>query len=450
MTIKSRISLSISIFFSILLGVLSFFIIYNYSEYRREEFKDRLRERAYTGIRMMLDMKKVDNSLLALVDSTSGGSLHNESLLIFDSNAKLCYSSVRDAAVEWSAEDIKKLRASATLFKEEGDSEVYGMFYSGSQRQYYVIVSAHDVFGKRKLEYLLVLVITSYVIFIIATWIFTFTLVKQQLKPLDNLYGRMNAINDLNIYQSQPVGVVSDNEVDLLGEEFNLMMNRIAEVYHQQKDFTAHASHELRTPLLRLSAKLENRMLTAPPTEDAFLRGMLQDITHINELIEALLLLTSAGRENAAPPNQIRIDEILFYALETVSKQFPDVRVELTVDEKIMQSEEHLTVRAQRAWLEIAFANLLRNAYLYGEDKTIGVMFGINDRGTFIEITNNGPLLSLLEQQNLFQPFMRGANAMHTKGLGIGLTIVQRVLRASGFHISYSSSTNVNSFRVQM
>ncbi|MDZ4668775.1 MAG: hypothetical protein SGJ00_12970 [bacterium] len=284
MTIKSKISLYISLFFSILYGLTSVFIIDSFSNFRKEEFKERLNEKALLSIRLLVDVKEIDNNLLKVIDQYTINKLYNEKTLIFDAKYNLIYSSLDDTKINWNIADLKQLKESKDFFKKEGKNEIYGVFYDSNNEDYYALISANDSYGKRKLSYLISLLLFSGVGFIIITWLITFYIIKKQLLPLNIFHKKIKEINVLNMQTSVRSRSDSKNEIDLLGKEFNSMMLRISDAYLKQKEFTANASHEFRTPLTRMMAQIENHLNIASPEEQVFLKNILNDVGQLTKV----------------------------------------------------------------------------------------------------------------------------------------------------------------------
>ena len=449
MTIKHKITLYSSLFFSGFYALITLFIVLSFAYFRAEEFKERLNEKALTTIRLLLDVKEVDNDLLKIIDQNSIHKLYDEKTLVFDETFNLIYSSLDDTKINWSINDLELLKAEGSFFKKDGENEIYGIKHLNNGKQFYAIVSANDNYGKSKLRYLTTIVIITFLVFLLATWLFTFTLIKRQLKPLDEFHENISQINDLHIERQLVTKENSKNEIDLLSIEFNQMMDRITEVYNLQKDFTAHVSHELRTPLLKLSAQVENQMLKQNGHNDAFLKNMMQDIAQLNELINSLLLLTKNSANNTNGYEPIRIDEVLYTVFEKITTDFKDLSIDFSIEESVAESPEILEIKASTNLLEIAFSNLIKNAYLYSDNKRVQVKIYQNDRQLMLGIYNTGASISANADDILFKPFKRGKNVADSKGLGIGLTIVKRILTNFGFSIEYAYTNNTHQFLIK-
>jgi two-component system OmpR family sensor kinase len=68
-----------------------------------------------------------------------------------------------------------------------------------------------------------------------------------------------------------------------------------------------------------------------------------------------------------------------------------------------------------------------------------------------VQVVNNGPTLSDEDSSQVMQPFYRGKNALNanTKGFGLGLSIVTRILFAHQGLVEYDAPTpNTNRFTV--
>lgn len=449
MTLKNRISLLVSLLFTILFGLASTVIFILYSNYRKEEFRDRLEIKALSNIKLLVNVKQVDNQLLKIIDQNSINKLYDEKTLVFDSNYKLIYSSIDDAKINWSVDDLKYLKKNKTFFKQQGDYEVYGVFYDTNDKDFYALISATDNYGKKKLLFLRYTLIISYIFFTCVCWILTSFMVKKAMNPLHAFHQKIKNINENNL-DTRIESKSTKNEIDLIADEFNFMMDRIELSYQKQKEFTAHASHELRTPLSRMTSQIENAMAEPElqPKDKSFLNSILDDVNHLSELINSLLILSKIDNRKADHHEVQRIDEILFSSIEKINKAFPDFVILFEMEESD-DLDTALEVKGNRNLLEIALTNILKNACVYSDNKQAKVKISTDHHHLIISVSNTGETLNEEEQKNLFQPFMRGRNSKGTSGFGLGLRIVQRILILHKANITYSlSNINTNLFQL--
>ena len=447
MTIKSKISFYISILFTILFGVVCIIIITLSSNFRKQEFEERLNEKAVNTIKLLTEVKQFDKNLLKIIDQNTVNQLYDEKTLVFDEDFNLIYSSLDDTKIDWTIEDLEYLKKNKSFFKKHDTNEIYGFFYDTNYKDYYALVSANDNYGKRKLNFLIYLLIGAYLFFTALTWILTFYIIRKQLIPLQNFHKKISEINILNLETSLETESDSKNEINLLSNEFNFMINRISDAYQKQKEFTSQASHELRTPIARISAQIENQLQNTDEKTKVVLKTIFSDIDQLNELINSLLILSKIDSKNSKSIEKTRVDEALYESIQKVNTQFKDFKINLIFDESETLFDL-LEIKGNQKLLEIAFSNLLKNAYLYSDDKTAKVEIKIEEGRLVLKISNSGKTLTSTEQKNLFQPFMRGKNALKSNGLGLGLRIVNRILNVYGYTIRYTSTENSNTFQI--
>lgn len=450
MTLKNRISLLVSLLFTILFGLASTVIFVLYSNFRKEEFRDRLEIKALSNIKLLVNVKEVDEDLLKIIDQNSINKLYNEKTLVFDSHFKLIYSSIDDAKINWSVEDLKYLKQHKTFFKQQGDYEVYGVFYDTKDKDFYALISATDDYGKRKLLFLRYTLIVSYIFFTCICWVLTSFMVKKAMNPLGLFHQKIKNINENNL-DTRIASKSNKDEIDLIANEFNFMMDRIEISYQKQKEFTAHASHELRTPLSRITAQIENT-IADPATSikgKTFLTTILSDVNHLTELISSLLILSKIDNNKSNENNEVqRMDEILFSVIENLKRSFPEFVISFEIEES-ENLDTALEVHGKKNLLEIALMNVLKNACVYSDNKQASVKISTNENQLVISVFNIGKTLSETEQKNLFQPFMRGENSKGTSGFGLGLRIVNRILMLHKSSITYSiPEENINLFQL--
>ncbi|MBP4142252.1 HAMP domain-containing histidine kinase [Flavobacterium sp. P4023] len=447
MTLNNRISLLVSLLFTVLFGLASTLIFILYANFRKEEFRDRLEVKALSNIKLLVNVKKVDKQLLKMIDQNTINKLYNEKTLIFDSNYRLIYSSIDDAKINWSVNDLKYLKTHKTLFKQQGNYEVYGIFYDTNYEDYYALISATDDYGKRKLLYLRFILIISYIVFTAICWVLTSFTVKKIMHPLGIFHQKIRNINANNLDSRVEVRS-KKNEIDLIASEFNFMMDRIEISYQKQKEFTAHASHELRTPLSRITSQIENNIALKETDQNAknFLNTILGDVNQLTELINSLLILSKLENKKYENKEIYRLDEILFTAIEKLNKIFPDFVILFEMEESD-NLDSLLEITGNKKLLEIAISNILKNAFTYSDNQQAIVKIKVDGEQLIISVSNTGRTLTAKEQKNLFQPFMRGENANGTTGFGLGLRIVQRILTLHNSKILYKNpEENTNLF----
>jgi len=161
-----------------------------------------------------------------------------------------------------------------------------------------------------------------------------------------------------------------------------------------------------------------------------------------------LLILSKIDNRNTENIEVQRLDEILFSSIEKINKTFPDFVILFEMEESD-DLDTALEIKGNKNLLEIALTNILKNAYIYSDNKQAKVKISTDHYHLIISVSNTGSTLSEEEQKNLFEPFMRGKNSKSTSGFGLGLRIVHRILTVHRVNIIYSTpNINTNLFQL--
>jgi signal transduction histidine kinase len=108
-------------------------------------------------------------------------------------------------------------------------------------------------------------------------------------------------------------------------------------------------------------------------------------------------------------------------------------RAESTLD---LHLDEGLTGRWDRLRLDQVVTNLLQNAIKYGQGGRIrlslrrAVDHGTSPPTALLEVEDHGIGISPADQRRIFGRFERAVSSRHYGGMGVGLFIVDRILKA--------------------
>lgn len=447
MSVKTKLIILIGALLTLLFISSAFIVEYLYSEFRKDEFKKRLEEKALTYVKLLIEVKEVDSNLLKIIDKNSIAKLYDEKLVIFNTNWSKIYESPNSLDIKLNNFEISELKKNKTLYKESQSNELIGISYQTNGQEYFVLVSANDKYGKKSLDYLIVLLLFSTVILSITGWLLTTYSVKRYLNPLKKLHSTVSRINANDLHERLKENRNTNNEIDLLTIEFNQLLSRLEDAYQKQKTFTSHASHELKTPLSRIILQLENLVRNSTEEQKLKINDIIQDAENMSNLINSLLILAKVNSNKTIEFKSERIDELIFEVLEELKAEIKEFRIEFYIAESEALFDL-MEVSVNKELLKISFYNLLKNAYCYSENGLVITNLRIENERLILEIINDGEVLDESDQLNLFLPFSRGKNSMNISGVGIGLVIVKRILDYHEFKINYSSENNRNHFNI--
>ncbi|AZA48403.1 HAMP domain-containing protein [Chryseobacterium carnipullorum] len=450
MSLKRKIALTISVAFSLLFAMVMAVIYMSFNDFRRDEFKERFRQRLEFTSHFISKSKDFEEEAPVFFNENSDNILLNETILIFNSDKELIYSTIKDRNVTWDSALLKELDERKIIYTEKTVPEIYAALRNINGENYYILTSAFDTNGKSKLEYLKYLLITAYVMSTLLIGFFSYYFMGQFLRPLEDLNTEISEVTAHKLTKQIPVQE-SNDEINVLAKSFNTMIARLDDVFQSQKDFTASASHEIRTPITRMAFQLENliKFEEHSPETLSSLKQIQRDVYQLSDLTNSLLLLTKFDKENIQSIyEEVRIDEVIFEAFEAVEKSYPTLKLDFLISEETSENGL-LTIGGIHSLLVIVFINLFKNAAVYSDDTEVDVLITENSDQLIVDVMSHGNTIPEEEQAKLFEAFMRGNNSQNISGSGLGLRIVKRILEYHGAMIIYSSpEENLNKFIV--
>lgn len=426
----------------VILQLVSFSVIYAlYADYKRDEFHDRLTQKAIATNRLLMDVKEIDQHLLRVIDRNTIHALYDEKVLIFDTSYRLIYSSIDDQSIKYSKELLTRIRHEKTIRFTHDEYDVVGVFIKENGKESIVLVSANDDFGKRKLRNLFYILLFSFIASAIITALISYFYAKQVFHPVDVLNAQINRITESRLNERVP-GYKHGSELSQLANNFNKMLDRLEQAFIVQKSFIQHASHELRTPLANLIASCEaalNKELTNEQYRELIV-SLNEEHRNLVTLTNALLLLSKyeSIKDDVEWPDT-RLDEVLFSTIETAQERYPAHHIHFDFS-ALPENDSALVVKANEVLLHTALLNLVTNACHYGTGGHIYIRLSSDEQQITITVSNTGPLIDDKEIPFLFHPFFRGENAAHKKGYGLGLAITQRIVTLHGGTINYTKN----------
>jgi predicted permease len=94
---------------------------------------------------------------------------------------QLIYSSIDDVTINWTKDDLLKIKKEKLTFKRSKEYDILGINSRYNNADYYVLISAEDQYGNTKLANLKYILLTAFFISTILVWILSFYLSKKVL-----------------------------------------------------------------------------------------------------------------------------------------------------------------------------------------------------------------------------------------------------------------------------
>jgi two-component system sensor histidine kinase BaeS len=238
-----------------------------------------------------------------------------------------------------------------------------------------------------------------------------------------------------------------DDEIRAIARALNRLAATLQHEEELRKESVADLSHELRTPVMGLLARIEAAQDGVLSDESANLSAMHEEADRLSILLGDLSALADAERPGLLLTRE-RIDlaAVAEAQWDLFGGRFAEKHISLADD------FQPAVVDGDRGRLEQIVVNLLSNALRYtdaGGRVRIGVRPAAGD--AILEVADTGIGIPADDVPHVFTRFWRGEKSRSRAkgGAGIGLSIVQELVRAHGGSITVESRPGAGSvFRV--
>ena len=230
------------------------------------------------------------------------------------------------------------------------------------------------------------------------------------------------------------------DSLDQLARSVNGALDEIGRLVGEIRGVGDAIAHDLRTPLSRLRARLELHR-TYPDGSDANLviEHTLSDLNRTLTIITALLRIgeIESGRRRAGfqPVDIGEVCDEIFDLYEPLAEAKP---VSLA-----WQAGTTTTLLADRELLLEALANLVENAIKFtppGGRVTLALVQGA--QGCTIRVSDTGPGVPESERAAILGRFYRSDPRRARPGHGLGLSIVDAIVRLHGFALAIGGDSS--------
>lgn len=231
-----------------------------------------------------------------------------------------------------------------------------------------------------------------------------------------------------------------DGEIGRLCETINDMARELRRTEQMKNEFISSVSHELRTPLTSIKGWIET-LSHLSPEEEMYARGMdiiTRETQRLYNMVEELLDFSRL--QSGVKLNFQRLDLVAEVSDAALMMQARIQQQGLRLEYE--EPQLPLPVLADPARLRQVFVNVLDNAVKYSTPgHAIYIDLLQDGESAFVEIRDEGRGIAPEDLENVRQKFYKGRNAV--QGSGIGLAMVDEILRAMDGELSIASQLGV-------
>ena len=321
-----------------------------------------------------------------------------------------------------SYEEIKK---NAQLLGVDEDWQLYS--YHGFK--YFYFTPKNDRFlikdtiqHSSKSQYIILLSILLNIVFFLF-YIFLINKLKPLIKLKENIldFGKGN----LDIDTSKN----GYDEISEVSNEFNNAIIQIRNLTNSRNLFLRNIMHELKTPItkgLLISNMMEDSKYKESLKKAFFrLEYLLREFARIEEFTSRNMLIQK---------EKFRVVDIIDHSLDILLSDIGSIEIEV---------KENIVAEVDFELFALTIKNLLDNAIKYGKGKPKVIL-----ENNTLYIQNKGLQLpqKIEEYNKAFNRKYENSNS----GLGLGLYIVNSILKAHDLELNYHFEGEVNTFSIKL
>lgn len=251
------------------------------------------------------------------------------------------------------------------------------------------------------------------------------------VRPLTDITRQAQQVRASHLYE-RIGGAHWPSELADLVAAFNAMLDRLEDSFTRLSQFSGDLAHALRTPINNLRGEAEVALARSrtPVEYQQVLASSLEEFQRLSRMIEDLLFMARADNPKAA------IQRVRFDAraqLEAVREFYSALAAERGV---AVSCAGEAWVEGDAMLFRRAVSNLLGNALRYtpAQGQIQLEVCAHADQAVELTVRDNGTGIPAEHLSKVFDRFYRvdHADARHPGGAGLGLAIVQSIMRLHG------------------
>ena len=261
----------------------------------------------------------------------------------------------------------------------------------------------------------------------------TWFAVGRALAPVEAIRCEVDAISAAQLHRRVP-RPKADDEIGRLAATMNRMLERLESARNSQRRFVSDASHELRSPITTIRQHAEVALAHPEHVTAAELAEVvLAEQQRMQRLVEDLLLLARVDEHVPLTRAAVDLDDLAFeegHRLRSATSKRVDT-----------SGVNAVRVQGNADALRRMVRNIGENAIRHASSR---VDVTLVERGEEVVLTidDDGPGIPATERARVLQRFVRldEARSRDEGGSGLGLSIVDEVVRAHGGSMSIEQS----------
>ncbi len=257
--------------------------------------------------------------------------------------------------------------------------------------------------------------------------------VKRIVEATDRLIA-----GDFSVRLKPYKGIDPESGLPELIDNFNKMAAELSSVETLRTDFISNVSHELKTPLAVIqnyATILQDETLSNEERRE-YVTVIQESSKNLAGLITNILKLNKLEKQQIYPEiKKYNLSEQVCECLIGFESVWEEKEIEIETE-----IEDDVCVRADAEILSLVWNNLFSNAFKFTEPGgKVKVQVRKNQDDVYVSVTDSGCGMDEETRRHIFDKFYQGDTSHATKGNGLGLALVKRVMDIFGGEILVES-----------
>lgn len=229
-----------------------------------------------------------------------------------------------------------------------------------------------------------------------------------------------------------------------IAKSVNITTEELKSVETLKTDFISNLSHELKTPLANM--KSYGQLLKLPDIDKKsrieYAEEIIRSSDRMSDLVTNILRLNKLENQKLSPKKEsFDLSGSIIECLLQFENEWKEKNINLKID-----IPDNIMIESDKELLEIVWSNLLSNAFKFTEENgTVGVTLRKTLTDITVGVSDTGPGISEETGRHIFDKFYQGDTSHGTKGNGLGLALVKRVITIIGGEIRFGSKVGEGS-----
>ena len=226
-------------------------------------------------------------------------------------------------------------------------------------------------------------------------------------------------------------------EYKIIYQNFNKMVKELKSTKIEMQNFVNDFSHEFKTPITSIKGFADLILETDVSKEERnqYLQIISEESARLAELSQNTLLLSKLDAEQVVTDKkEFSLDEQIKKCAILLLRELEKKQITLNMELPNVKNYGNEEIMFQ-IWM-----NLISNAIKFTpENSEITIVMVRNEDNVTVDISDSGIGMDEGTIKHIFEKYYQGDASHSTKGYGLGLSIVERIVALCGGEISVTS-----------